>query len=126
MAEGFDYEIIDKAYRPYDDLSLLVLLKSDGSIEKRVEASVAESLKANFQFEADWSRLEEVFRAPSLQIISFTITEKGYLTNPADLAQGMQPMLMMGKFGSIAVPATSGRKDPCHRSEHGQLFPQRR
>lgn len=30
VAEGFDYEIIDKAYRPYDNLSLLVLLKSDG------------------------------------------------------------------------------------------------
>ena len=38
VAEGFDYEIIDKAYRPYDNLSLLVLLKSDGSIEKRVVA----------------------------------------------------------------------------------------
>ena len=32
VAEGFDYEIIDKAYRPYDNLSLLVMLKSDGSI----------------------------------------------------------------------------------------------
>ena len=36
VAEGFDYDIIDMAYRPYDDLSLLVVLKADGSIEKRV------------------------------------------------------------------------------------------
>lgn len=33
VAEGFDYKIIDKAYTPYDNLSLLVLLQS-------VEASV--------------------------------------------------------------------------------------
>ncbi len=101
VAEGFDYEIIDKAYRPYDNLSLLVLLKSDGSIEKRVVASVTESLKADFQFADDWARLTEIFKAPSLQMISFTITEKGYLTNPADLARGMEPMLMMGKLAAL-------------------------
>ena len=101
VAEGFDYEIIDKAYRPYDNLSLLVLLKSDGSIEKRVVASVTESLKADFQFAEDLARLAEIFRSPSLQMISFTITEKGYLTNPADLARGMEPMLMMGKLAVL-------------------------
>ena len=101
VAEGFDYEIIDKAYRPYDNLSLLVLLKSDGSIEKRVVASVTESLKADFQFAEDWARLIEIVKAPSLQMISFTITEKGYLTNPADLARGMEPVLMMGKLASL-------------------------
>ena len=30
VAESFDYEIIDKAYQPYDNLSLLVCLKSTG------------------------------------------------------------------------------------------------
>lgn len=66
VAEGFDYEIIDKAYRPYDNMSLLVLLKSDGSIEKRVVASVTESLKADPQFGADWDRLVEIFRKAPL------------------------------------------------------------
>ncbi len=45
VAESFDYEIIDKAYQPYDNLSLLVCLKSTGDIEKKVIASVTESLK---------------------------------------------------------------------------------
>ena len=49
VAEGFDYEIIDRAYAPYDDLSLLVVLQSDGSIQKKVVASVTESLKADPQ-----------------------------------------------------------------------------
>ena len=65
VAEGFDYEIIDKVYAPYDSMSLLVLLKSDGSIEKRVVSSVTESLKADPQFGSDWARLVEIFRNPS-------------------------------------------------------------
>ena len=65
MAETFDYEIIDKAYAPYDNLSLLVSLQSTGTIEKKVIASVTEALKADPQF-PDWNRLVEIFRNPSL------------------------------------------------------------
>ena len=54
MAEGVDFEIIDKAYRPYDNLGLLVCLQSDGTIQKKVIASVTESLKADSQFAEDW------------------------------------------------------------------------
>lgn len=100
VAEGFDFEIIDKAYRPYHDMSLLVLLKSDGSIEKQVIASVTESLKADPQF-ADWGRLQEIFKAPSLQMVSFTITEKGYSIAPADLERGLRPTLIMGKVAVL-------------------------
>ena len=84
VAETFDFEVIDKAYAPYQNLSLCVNLCSDGSIEKKVIASVTEALKADPQFE-DWNRLVEIFRNPSLQMISFTITEKGYTYNEADL-----------------------------------------
>ena len=101
VAEGFDYEIIDKAYRPYDNLSLSVLLKSDGSIEKRVVASVTESLKADPQFHEDWERLEEIFKNPSLEMVSFTITEKGYSVSPADLERGAEPQLIMGKVTAL-------------------------
>ncbi len=97
VAEGFDFEIIDKVYKPYDNLSLLVALHSDGSIEKKVVASVTESLKADPQFTEDWSRLVEIIRNPSLQMISFTITEKGYSVAPADLERGLSPVLIMGK-----------------------------
>jgi fructuronate reductase len=84
VAETFDFEVIDKAYAPYNNLSLSVSLCSDGNIEKKVIASVTEALKADPQFE-DWQRLVEIFRNPSLQMISFTITEKGYTYNEADL-----------------------------------------
>ena len=102
VAETFDFEVIDKAYAPYQNLSLLVSLQSTGSIEKKVIASVTEALKADPQF-ADWQRLVEIFRAPSLQMISFTITEKGYTFNEADLARGLSPLFAMGKVCALLL-----------------------
>ena len=121
VAEGFDFEIIDKAYAPYDNLSLLVVLQSDGSIQKKVVASVTESLKANPRFPADWARLEAVMTAPSLQMVSFTITEKGYSVAPADLERGLSPALIMGKVAALlykryqagALPLTLQSMDNC-------------
>ena len=120
VAETFDYEVIDKAYTPYQNLSLAVSLCSNGTIEKKVIASVTESLKADPQF-PDWQRLVEVFKAPSLQMISFTITEKGYTFNEADLARGLSPVFAMGKvcalllerFNAGALPLTVQSMDNC-------------
>ena len=100
VAETFDFEVIDKAYAPYNNLSLCVNLCSDGSIEKKVIASVTEALKADPQFE-DWNRLVEIFRNPSLQMISFTITEKGYSYNETDLARGLKPVFALGKVTAL-------------------------
>ena len=68
VAEGYDYEIIKKAYRPQDDLSLLVTLKANGTIEKTVIGSLAESLAVDRQDEADWNRLKAIFASSTLQI----------------------------------------------------------
>lgn len=72
--EGFDSEIIEKIYRPFDNLGVLVTLNPDGSMEKKVIASIAEA----FGLDAK-ERLSEIFTSPSLQMASFTITEKGYV-----------------------------------------------
>ena len=100
VAETFDYEVVDKAYAPYDNLSLLVSLQSTGTVEKKVIASVTEVLKADYQFQ-DWKRLVEIFCNPTLQMISFTITEKGYGVPPADLERGLQPVFAMGKVSAL-------------------------
>ncbi len=83
VVEGFDYEIIEKMYRPHDNLSLLVTLKSDGKIEKSVIGSIAESCILDTAAEAEaenkeFTRLKEIFSKDSLQLATFTITEKGY------------------------------------------------
>lgn len=53
VGEGYDYELIDKAYKPYDDLSLLVTLKPDGQMEKEVIGSVVHSLKVDTEVKQD-------------------------------------------------------------------------
>lgn len=78
VAESFDHEIITKAYKPYDGLSLSVVLKANGTIEKHVVGSVVESLVADPVEPKDYSRITEIFKNPSLQMVTFTITEKGY------------------------------------------------
>ena len=78
VAESFDHEIISKAYKPYDCLSLSVVLKANGTIEKKIVGSVVEALVADQAAPKDFARLLEIFENPSLQMASFTITEKGY------------------------------------------------
>ena len=129
VAETFDFEVIDKAYAPYNNLSLSVSLCSDGNIEKKVIASVTEALKADPQFE-DWNRLVEIFKNPSLQMISFTITEKGYTFNEADLqappvsprggtsrgpkfAMGKVCELLLERFNAGQLPLTVQSMDNC-------------
>lgn len=76
--EGFDYEIIEKMYRPHDDLSILVTLKADGNVEKTVVGSILESCVLDSENGAEFQRLREIFAKDSLQMATFTITEKGY------------------------------------------------
>lgn len=112
VAEGFDYEIVEKMNRPHDDYSLLVTLKADGNVEKIIVGSVAESLILDSENDAEYERLKEIFRKDSLQMVSFTITEKGYSlvngrgeTLPAvadDFENGpKKPMSYIGKVASL-------------------------
>lgn len=78
VAEGFDYEIVEKMNHPHDDYTILVTLKADGNIEKTVVGSVVESLTVNTENASDFARLKEIFAKDSLQMVTFTITEKGY------------------------------------------------
>ena len=82
--ETFDYDVVDKIYDPYDNLALSVILNGDGTQEKKVLGSLAEALKAQSSDAAAWQRLKEIFSAESLQMVSFTITEKGYALKKAD------------------------------------------
>ena len=63
-ADSFDGEIIDKIYKPFDNLTLNVSLCSDGTTKSEVTASVCEALKADPTCEADIARLKEIARSP--------------------------------------------------------------
>ena len=102
VAEGYDYEIIDSLFNPCDNLSLVVTLKADGSTEKTVIAGVAEALKAD-PADKDFARLEAVFQNPSLQMASFTITEKGYVLSAGDVyAPGVEEDFLNGPAAPVS------------------------
>ncbi|HOB36917.1 MAG TPA: mannitol dehydrogenase family protein [Candidatus Avimonas sp.] len=76
--ESYDIEMVEKVLKPCDNLCLQVVLNADGTIEKRVLGSIADSISANSSDSEEWGKLKSYFCSPSLQIVSFTITEKGY------------------------------------------------
>jgi len=87
--ESYDEDIIPASFTPYDNLTLAVTLNSDGSVDKEVIASIADAFGTNLP------KLIEVIEKPSLQLISFTITEKGYAANnicatPAQASTAME------------------------------------
>ncbi len=82
--DGFDYEIVTKNYRPHDDLSVAVTLKVNGTIEKNIIGSIAESCVLDSEDEKEYARMKEIFTSPTLQMASFTITEKGYAVKGTD------------------------------------------
>lgn len=123
VAEGFDYEIIEKMYTPHDNLGIVATLKSDGTIDKTVVASVAEALQLDSENETAYSRLKEIFTKDSLQMATFTITEKGYsLVNGKgeqlkDVAQDFKngpqkPASYMGKVTSLLYARYMAGKKP--------------
>ena len=77
-AETFDLDIVDKIYDPFDNLVMAVTLHEDGRIDKKVLGSLSEAVKATPADAPSWERMKEIFRDPGLQMVSFTITEKGY------------------------------------------------
>lgn len=123
VAEGYDYEIIQKMNHPCDDYNLLVTLKANGTVEKTIIGSVVESLTVDSGNEKDWARLKEIFAKDSLQMASFTITEKGYsLVNgkgdylpgvPEDLANGPETAVSyMGKVTALVYARYEAGQKP--------------
>lgn len=71
-----DYDMINKVYKPFDNLTLLASIKSNGDIDKKVIGSIAKIIHADFI--NNYEALKKIFISSSLQVVSFTITEKGY------------------------------------------------
>lgn len=104
VCEGYDYEIIEKMYRPHDNLSILATLKADGTADKVVVGSIVESLVLDRDSAGDFAMLKEIFRADSLKMVSFTITEKGYVVRDGDgrLLPGTEADIAAGPDGTVS------------------------
>ena len=108
-AETYDEEIVDRIYAPHDNLTLSVILNPDGTRKMRVLGCFAETVTAEDGTPGTrWGRLAEIFAAPSLQMASFTITEKGYALRDSEGAYTAQAVKDLecgpdGAEGCIAV-----------------------
>ena len=136
-ADTFDYDIIDKIYAPYDNLTMMVTLNPDGTTSREIIGSVAEALRADSSDPAMMAPFKEIFTDPGLQMLSFTITEKGYaLYRPdgslmpvvqADMDEGpeharhamsMVAALLYERFRAGAAPLAVVSMDNCsHNGE---------
>lgn len=138
-AETYDFDIAEKIYAPHDNLCLAVTLHKDGRMNKQVLGSLAECVKADSTNTACWERLKEIFRSPSLQMVSFTITEKGYSLYKTDGsylgyvqqdiengpahptgAMAVVTAMLLERFRSCAAPLTLASMDNC--SHNGSLL----
>lgn len=77
--ESFDKEIIEKIYKPFDNLTLSVTLKSSGEFVPNVTAGIVHAITTD-----EYEELTSYFINPSLKLVSFTITEKGYALKDAN------------------------------------------
>ena len=111
-----------------DNLIVKVTLKAEGTVEKAVIGSIAEKL---FLY-GNEVRLAEIFEKPSLQMASFTITEKGYALRDAegkllpDIAadlegapenaksyMGKLTALLLARYNSCKAPVAMVSMDNC-------------
>lgn len=97
--ETFDYDIIDKIYDAYDNLTLSVVMDAKSNLDIEVLAGIAEGVKGS-----DMARLREIFAKPSLKMLSYTITEKGYAIHALDGSL----------MGVVAEDIANGTASPRH------------
>lgn len=104
VAETFDADIVTDAFKPFDNRGLSVILKSDGSIDTELVASVAESFGVK-QHDEVWDGLVKVFTNPELQFVTVTITEKGYSikNNDGELLPWIKPEVENGPDSAVSA-----------------------
>ena len=112
----------DNGGEKFDDLAVVVTLKASGSVEKNILGAIAET---DYLYGGE-ERLKEIFRKPGLQLVTFTITEKGYsldaddvkadlLASPAEAKSymGKVAALLLERFNAGAYPIAMVSTDNC-------------
>ena len=80
----YDGAIIDDVFTPHDKLTMEVTLLPDTNVELRVIGSVVHGYKLNGTALEDEQEVRQLMTKSSLQMVSYTITEKGYAIRGID------------------------------------------
>ncbi|EFT95505.1 mannitol dehydrogenase family protein [Enterococcus faecalis] len=78
VCETFDDEVVTKAYQPYHNDVLEVVMHADGQLDKRILAATADSIYCQPENDNGFKQVVSHFENPTLQFVTLTITEKGY------------------------------------------------
>ncbi len=97
----YDMEIIDRIYEPFDMLTLSVGLARDGKKTLAVTASIADAVKAA----VEQDKMHSIAAADSLKMVSYTVTEKGYVVRDAEgnPTKPVQAEIDAGPEGPVTV-----------------------
>ena len=116
-ADTFDYDIIDKIYTPYDNLTMNVTLNPDGTTSREIIGSIAEGLRADSSDAAMMARFKEIFTDPGRQPDARC---------PGRHRRGSRPRTPCHEHGHRPVAgAFPERCRSSGRRQHGQLLSQR-
>ena len=105
-----DGALKDQVYLKNDLLTLGVTLYADGEVRREVIGSVAEIIH-----KSEYERLKAIFCSDSLQMVSLTITEKGY--TPEGIP-GLLAKLLKERFQAGGAPVALVSMDNC--SQNGE------
>lgn len=78
VCETFDEQIIDQVYTPYENDILEVIMHEDGQLTKKLLQSTAASYYCHPSCTDSYQKVRQLFSDPSVQLVTVTITEKGY------------------------------------------------
>ncbi len=129
----------DKVYAPYNQDLLQVVMPAEGGLRERVVSSTALDVFANPANPAGWELARDWFASPDLQLVTVTITEKGYAVadgtgallpavaadvevGPAapQTAMGILASLLLARFEAGAAPVAMVTTD--NFSRNGEHF----
>ncbi|MCI2171955.1 mannitol dehydrogenase family protein [Schleiferilactobacillus perolens] len=139
VAETYDDDVPAKIYQPYNNRALQVVLAPDGGMDQILIASIAHAIYYQRDSAFGWTLMKKIFEQPSLQLVTMTITEKGYTLKDlsgeltaaaqADIANGPETAqtnmgaiarLLLARYQSGALPIAMVSTD--NFSENGQHF----
>ncbi|GHT81383.1 mannitol dehydrogenase [Actinomycetota bacterium] len=107
LAETWDDGLIEDIYDRYNNRTLDVILKGDGSFDLELIDSVVDAFYVNASEEKGvpgFTKLLDIFTKDSLQLATFTVTEKGY--NIKDLSGNFFPPVAQEIISGPQKPAS--------------------
>lgn len=90
VGETFDEEVIYQGYQQFDNNFMQVIMHEDGRLDKNLLSSTAESFFVQ-SGSTEYQQFSEYFTNENLQLVTLTITEKGY--NIVDTQNKLLPII---------------------------------